>query len=118
MSFARVLCLTLGLSAIAACGGNFEDDCKDGCDRVCEGEDARSADEVATCKTTCTTVATQAKAYDCEDEAKDLQSCGDENACDATVTAKCQEKTQAYIRCAQSYCSDHPDSTVCNNSQT
>lgn len=114
MSFARVLCLTLGLSAIAACGGSYEDDCKDACDNTCDGATARTPDEVATCKTGCEAFAVQAKAVDCEDEAKKAQSCNDEHACTDSVNADCADEAADYSRCKTSFCFDNPDNSACS----
>jgi hypothetical protein len=114
MQFARNLLLTLGLCAIAACGGaSIQETCEEGCDRTCDGAEPLTAEEKTACKEDCAELAERVDAADCGDEAGDLQSCSEDYVCDPAVTSECSDESRALINCFATFCADNPDDPNC-----
>ena len=114
MQFARNLLLTLGLCAIAACGGSDPKElCDEGCDRTCDGEEPRTSDEIAACKADCQRFADRVEATDCQDQADKLASCSEDYVCDPAVTTACAEETTDLARCFTAFCFDNPNDSAC-----
>ncbi len=115
MKLAHVLCLSLGLFAIAACGGSsVQETCEEGCDRTCAGDEPLTADEVAECKADCKRLADRVDTTDCGDQAEALSSCGEDYVCDPAVTSECADESAALQRCFADFCFDNPNNSACS----